>query len=133
MKAKMPTSRATNAYQLLEDVRQIILAEPKRYNQMTILRRGRGLDWTPIEERPACGTIGCVAGWVTVLNSPRSHNPITAAQRILGLDEDQLSQLVRGDAAGLRNGRLTAHAHRGAAHIAHFLKQHAKQLKAKRV
>jgi len=131
----MPVSRATTAYELLAEIRQIILDEPKRYDQRVFLMTPFGpsdtrADW------PACGTIGCVAGWVKTLKA--QPDEYTDAENFawdrLGLTWSQKEELFNSKAAGVRLDRHpAAHAKRGAAHIARFMKKHAAQLKAKAV
>lgn len=59
----LPRSNATNGWDLCEDVCQAILEEPKRVDMNDTL-------WF-VDPRnanaPACGTVGCFAGWVNVL------------------------------------------------------------------
>lgn len=134
----MPTSRAKTAYDLLSDISRIIVAEPKRYNQrITLARRsdrGSSRRYAFREnDYPACGTIGCVAGWVVALKRPRTREAITvAAERVLGLDGTQGCQLFTA-AAAPGSTQTAAHAQRGAAHIARFQEKYAAQLKATKV
>lgn len=136
MKKKMPVSHAKTGYSLLGEIRRIILAEPRRYDQYETLMRGRDLRIrVDPEYRPECGTIGCVAGWVKALKRPStSIDAIDFTQRILGLDNDQTTELTSSSAAGQRRlSDLVSHAERGAEHIERFRQKYAKQLKAKRV
>lgn len=131
----IPKSKAKTANGLLSEIRKLILAEPKRYDQF---------DWLSFEVRgllaPACGTVGCVGGWTVFLKQGRRSNTPSAAG-ILGLSDSQADELFRGGAAGRRRGRdgveteqsIAAHARRGAAHIRRFQKKHATQLRAKLV
>lgn len=139
----MPKSKAKTAYGLLSEIRKLILEEPKRYNQTDWLTRGadRIEALYGKDAAPSCGTVGCVAGWVTALKGDPDDStawPHVVADRVLGLSEFGINQLelFRGSAAGDRGhtpGARKAHARRGAAHIARFQKKYAKQLKAKRV
>ena len=63
---RIPRSKATNAYDLLSEIQDLIRTEPKRYNQNIWLRRVKRGE----AKRPACGTVGCVAGWVVALKVP---------------------------------------------------------------
>lgn len=143
--APLPRSKAKTAFGLLGEVRKIILAEPKRYNQgdSISVRRPRNDGGDESEYWPACGTIGCVGGWVYALKYPGRvrfmqrtsrypiKNPLDAAQEVLGLTDAQASTLFYSSAAGAldwEQGRKN-HARRGAAHIARFQKKYAKQLK----
>lgn len=133
---EIPKSKAKTAYGLLSEIRKIILEEPKRYDQWGWLRRGKSLRGDPFE--PACGTVGCVGGWITVLKDAKSDDAI----QILGVGIEAAWELFDADAAGKRmcgdgfeysEASICAHAKRGARHIERFQKKYAKQLKAKRV
>ncbi len=142
-KNAMPVSKAKTAYGLLSEIRKLILAEPKRYDQHIWKRAVENI---PSAMVPACGTVCCVAGWVDTLKSPEPIAPedasaawegvdyaiATRARDILGINMDQRLELFGSEAAGSRMF-LKDHAKRGAAHIAKFQKKYAAQLKAKRV
>src|SRR5687768_12958898 len=121
-KSAMPVSKAKTAYGLLGEVRQIILDEPKRYDQSCWLMNDddifRFKYGDAVEENiPACGTVGCVAGWVVALKRRRTgHIGIDAAE-ILGLTDMQRRSFFRPNAGGQRD-KLGAerHARRGAEH-----------------
>jgi|SRR5579862_4089390 len=148
---KQPVSqfrtRATNAYDLLKEVRALILEEPKRYNQATILDHleeykpnpGITLYGQPAEEFiPACKTIGCRAGWVTELTAPNPKRIIDAveyARKQLGITEQQANTLFHGGAAGETYGRwgTPEYARKGARGITVFMAHHKAQLLAKRI
>lgn len=51
-----------SAYDLLERVCEVILEEPKRYDQGNWLFDCKK-QWDG-QDGPACGTVGCVAGWI---------------------------------------------------------------------
>ena len=127
--------RPKTAYGVLAYVRRLILAEPLRYNQHeTLLFDVR--DDNPFAEPPPCGTVGCRAGWVTMVISPtprRIHDPIMYAQHKLGLTESQADTLFSGQACGVTRPQTRAHARTGAKGIATFLKRYSKQLRAKRI
>lgn len=71
----IPHSRATNSYDLLLDVIQVIDEEPKRFNWG---------EWNleasdDPDLSPACGTLACVAGWTSLITAPTLEegvNPI---------------------------------------------------------
>ena len=76
----VPYSTATNADELLADVVRVILEEPARMNMSSwallqdslarqILACAR-YEWSTEYHAaaPACGTVGCVAGWVVFLH-----------------------------------------------------------------
>ena len=130
----MPVSKARNAYELLQEIRKLILEEPKRYDQEYTLTVGDGPDM------PACGTVGCVAGWTVALKLPDrvaqysyGGGVCIRAATILGLDYEQRSLLFDGGALGRTRPQTLRHAKRGAEHIKRFMEKHAKQLKAKKV
>ncbi len=62
-----PRSRATNAYDLLNDVARAVLEEPKRLNMDHWLIVGKKTIKKMHVKEPMCNTVGCLAGWVTVL------------------------------------------------------------------
>lgn len=133
---KIPKSKAKNAYELLSEVRALILAEPKRYNQgIWELHAIPG-----VVDRfdaplgvPQCGTVACVAGWVNTLK-PRNDQeyPDDAAMQTLGITSHQAGALFDADAF---NGepQTMAYARLGERHIARFQKRYEKRLKAKAV
>ena len=65
MKA-IPRSKAKTAWGLLKDVRKAILDEPLRVNMKTVVAKRK-----PSEGGPACGTVGCLAGWTLLLAGKR--------------------------------------------------------------
>jgi hypothetical protein len=70
MKLKaLPISKAKTAYGLLQDVKRAIFGEPKRVTMGCFIGRK-----DPDENGPACGTVGCFAGWVNILSGNRSHH-----------------------------------------------------------
>jgi hypothetical protein len=140
-KSAMPVSKAKTAYGLLSEIRKLILEEPRRYDQSDFLSIGevaeRRYDYVP-----ACGTVGCVAGWVCALKGSsdlREWDVIAKADEILGIEDGigvDSMVLFGANKAGARFETPRAverHAERGAAHIARFQKKYAKKLKAKRV
>lgn len=135
VKTKMPKSRAKTAYGLLGEVAALILAEPKRYDQRDVLTFKTGDHETYF---PACGTIGCVAGWTVALkaSAPKvvagNGNVLGTARKILGLTEGQEYELFVDSAVGGKSQGLT-HARNGARHISQFQKKYRAQLLAKKV
>jgi len=67
----IPRSTATNAYDLMADVVKVIRDEPKRMDMSTFTRLK--MKFVPKARRPACGTIGCVAGWMVMLTMSDEH------------------------------------------------------------
>jgi hypothetical protein len=128
----IPTSKAKTAYGLLSEVRALILAEPKRLRMSQVLRSDATELWG--EEAPACGTVGCVAGWVWMLKvgkGPKQFVCSTAGD-ILGLTDPQRDALFFDWDMHHLEG-TPAHAKSEAEWIERFQRQHAAQLKAKRV
>lgn len=84
-KTEVPTSTATNAYDLLTDVVKAVLAEPKRLNM------GRWLLVTKtqlmgISRVPSCGTVGCLAGWLVTLTAPPAKRRFLAETGNRGIE-----------------------------------------------
>lgn len=137
----MPQSIATNAYELLAEVKALILEEPKRYCQETYLvRLGMRSDLI----LPACGTVACVAGWVATLkgDTTSERRVSESATEILGLDQLDSVELFHGSAIKLladRHGiealefQTNEYAELGAEHIQRFMDAREEQLKAKAV
>jgi hypothetical protein len=141
----IPRSKAKNAYDLLSEVARLILAEPKRYAQEFYLSHGMPNgkpNSAALAGYPACGTVGCVAGWVTTLKatteSPFLHTG-QKAENILGLSTNQAGELFDASALyGVTDGDIPppqtrAYAKLGAKHIRLFQRRYRAQLKAKAV
>ena len=138
-----PRSQAETAYELLTDIMQVILEEPKRYNQGTWLEDYRLEDRTQREilalNTPSCGTVACVAGWAITLkykdiSGVRSQWATAELARfLLGLSYDQATELFDGDIIrGFVPGTLE-YAQAGVRIIRAFRKKHEKQLKAYKI
>ena len=153
---KTPISKAKNAYKLLDEVCEVILAEPRRYNQEDWLIKGLPGEktWGAKRGLPECGTVGCVAGWVYTLKGAGTlsgTNTLTGkalwrvaddAQAILGLSAEQAAHFFRASAIQdlahklnrpVPRPQTVAYARLGVKHIRAFQKTHAEQLKAKKV
>lgn len=136
---ELPKSTATNAYELLDEVKALILAEPRRYNQRTWVALGKhGPDYNGAPMGfPACGTVCCIAGWIVMLKHGLDFYALETpdiACDILGVDEDAAMRLFSADGFIVDGFPQTlAHAESGAAHITYFQHAHAAQLKAKAV
>lgn len=65
----LPSSDATNGYDLLTDVCQAILDEPKRLDMSNWIAVGKFAEFAEKREnmRPSCGTLACIAGWTVLL------------------------------------------------------------------
>lgn len=139
MKSLIPKSRAKTAYGLLNEVKRLILAEPKRYDQGTFIARRNGHSrlFDP-QDFPACGTVGCVAGWVATLKTEKlfeyGATPLIA-KRILGLDRLQQAELFDGCAGATieHTAQTLKHAQAGVAHIERFQQRYSAQLRRTKV
>lgn len=96
----VPKSDATNAYDLLTDVIQAILEEPKRFcmlswrmtkgaelfNELQFTDPDGGASRTHTVTYPRCGTVGCIAGWIYTLAPKTSAcgTISTRAREIIG-------------------------------------------------
>lgn len=76
MSVPTPKSNATNAYDLLSDVINVILEESQRLNMgywllddAALTSRGDFLH----TNQPACRTVACVGGWTIVLAKGKEH------------------------------------------------------------
>lgn len=132
---RLPKTKAKNAFELLQEIRLLILAVPTRYNQMDILSHyyNTGEESSTGQLVPACGTIGCRAGWVAELTSNRPNrlkDVLGYAQKKLGLTNNQADGFFSGFVATGRGG-TREHARSGARGITKFLRENRRQLKAK--
>ena len=137
--ARLPVSRATNAYNLLTKVKAVILEEPERFDQRVwwMDRRHWAGAWSV--RWPACGTVGCVAGWVVALTHGRPNTlrlmggMEISAGNILGLTDVQAVELfLYGppmDGLTVTQAQTEAYARAGAQHIEQFQNRHEAQLK----
>ena len=130
----LPKSRAKTAYGLLSEIAALGLAEPKRI-QMGIYLHQQGVDADPDDYYPACGTVGCIAGWTCILKSLGWLGSIWGpAMELLGLNLDQANELFHDESLCAAPDQQTkAHAKAVAKHIHRFQKKYAAQLKAKKV
>jgi hypothetical protein len=71
----VPRSNATTALELLEDVKQVILDEPRRANMNYHLNTKASFYKNP----PSCGTVGCFVGWVCVLAGREDRDVVLIA------------------------------------------------------
>jgi hypothetical protein len=86
---------------LLRKVAAHILEEPERYNQNATIERGEpGSLCYPWDRGgghyPACGTIACIGGWLTILTSKREVEGMASFRRLswaLGVPEAQAERL----------------------------------------
>src|SRR5678815_691170 len=89
---KLPWFQGGSAYRLMRAVRQVILEEPRRMDMGCTVRAPlerydiQGRAYT--EPGPACGTIGCIAGWMHILTASTetqvyTKDPIGVALHLL--------------------------------------------------
>ncbi len=122
-------TRAKTPVGILRHVARLILDEPKRFYQELFLVKGQPGQKSISNHRfPACGIIGCVAGWVVVATG-REHSEASVcsmAASALGLDRFQTFELFRGVALDscLSADGTKAYARAGVRHIAKFVKKH---------
>jgi hypothetical protein len=136
-KAALPRSKAKNAYDLLSDVCDVVLAEPKRLQMVTWLEfAASARKWLEPDEIPVCGTVACVAGWAVILKRGRRRveecpdcDIPTVAGELLGLDP-ALKETLFGTMP-LAEGGSTAHVEQEVAFVRAFQAKHEAQLKAK--
>lgn len=63
----LPYSDATNGYDLLTDVAQCILDEPRRFYMPDWVVERHDIQHLPDSNLPACGTAACIGGWTALL------------------------------------------------------------------
>lgn len=76
----IPRSKAKTVLGLLKDVKRVILEEPKRANMGVFYK-----EISPSYGGPACGTVGCFAGWVCLMATGKMGDGPKAGE-ILGYD-----------------------------------------------
>lgn len=150
----IPTSKAKTAYGLLRDVQRAILNEPKRADmECFVMSQDQDEDGTT-GDFPACGTVGCFAGWVTLLAGANSYNrsirqnAATVAMNILGSNleydfkaKDEFGYVGDwnyfnsggGDQCSRTRVRTRAHARAVVNRINRFIRQNLKALKARKL
>jgi hypothetical protein len=87
------------AKQIMEYVLKIIEAEPKRLKMRTWTSLFKGFGyWTPKRPNqvPACGTVACLAGWITIATTGEEAHGSSRTMTILGLNDYEHVE-VRGD------------------------------------
>lgn len=151
----MPVFTGTTAWELLDFITWVIQGEPKRYDQgawIKLVEQGYSEEYKA-SQMPACGTIGCVAGWVDLLVTGRqtiidvdmfADQTQKRATRILGLNKAQQNQLFEGNAIAKVREWLPvsldnegfypmtgteAYAALGVLHIRKFMQRHERKLK----
>lgn len=138
----IPRFRGKTALDALKWVQRVIKREPKRYNQTIVCHIRGGYDSSHVLEDnyPACGTIGCVAGWIFAGTAPKVvrndvegfTNALFVARKLLGLSGPQSAALFHGGAA-MGDGQTQEHADSGIRHIQNFIDLYKRQLRARRI
>ncbi len=150
--SKVPVFRGKTAWELLDFITWVIQREPLRYyqgNWVTLVENTNG-DYSFM---PACGTIGCIAGWADILVTGRkfllAELPVgrrtqERAAAILGLDVDQTQDLFNGQAIGkmreeldiaeaLSSAGSEVYAELGVLHIRRFMLANERKLRRTKV
>jgi hypothetical protein len=142
--AALPVSKAKTAYGLLREIQQWSREAPERMRMAVEVRRGKALQ--DAEElmgwkRPACGAVGCVAGWVVLskrLTDPVSNygmsfnheSPMEKAQQVLGLTSRQYDELFTPSRlVNSRHQGTRRHAQAVIRHIDRFITKYRSQLR----
>lgn len=111
----MPIKGSTLNVKLLRKIRDHILEEPKRVDMSFWLKKYTKKQREASDIIPACGTIGCIAGWAKVLTGSRSRRDISViGAELLGLpyvdwwaaDEDAPAWRILPDGGILSPERL---------------------------
>lgn len=139
----IPLSKAKTAYGLLRDVQRVILAEPKRANMGTFATDASDYFDGDTSLAPACGTVGCFAGWVNVLSKGQTaafKADDTEAKELLGwyLNYElphgySVFNAGAGDRCETTRRGSPAHARAVSNRIEGFIKRNLKALKARKL
>lgn len=133
----IPLSKAKTAYGLLRDVQKAIASEPKRANMGTFTET-----LSPAEGGPACGTVGCFAGWVSLLAGQGMISNDIGARKLLGYDlnyhfggsgSGYVFNSGSGDACVHFQSGTPEHARAVVQRIEGFIQRNLKALKARRL
>lgn len=137
-KHRIPKSRAKTAYGLLTEIENIAAVEPKRIAMRVCLLRGRYLSNYSSYDKPACQTVGCIAGWTYVLTHTANVNEFNLADTdhagtILGLTCEQQQELFYPNLTCDKDQQTRSHAHAVIKHIRAFKAKYSRQLRAHRL
>ena len=132
----IPRSRAKTAYGLVRAVIRAIRAEPKRADITTFYNRRH-----PEDGGPACGTVGCFAGWVCLLRDGRKGFDMRAMQilgehmnySIPGSQGHSVFNSGKGDACESTTPGTKAHSRAVIARIKKFIAVNENALRARRL
>jgi len=149
----IPRSSAKTTLGLLRAVKRAILEEPKRVNMGVYTCKLRP-ETTYSYQAPACGTVGCFAGWVSILAGQGLVDDDAPAKALLGEDLDytfkaysyrhnHFGELVRdtenvfnsgsGDACSDTRPGTRAHAKAVVARIDRFIEKNYDKLKGRKL
>lgn len=135
-------SKAKTAYGLLRDVQKAIIEEPRRAN-MGVYTCKLNPDTDPYA--PACGTVGCVAGWISLLSGQGRVDDDIPARKLLDPKGDVLDLNTvgpyrnyvfnggEGDACNRTTPGTPEHAGAVVQRIETFIQRNLKALKARRL
>jgi len=128
---RLPVSRAKTVYGLLSEVIRLTDQEPKRMRMELWLDRWAAEHSDGYSNRvPACGTVGCIGGWMQALTGISSSLSWGHPSQF-GLTDEMCHALFYDDCLTRDPAQGTrAHARKVIAHIKRFQKLHAKVLKA---
>lgn len=133
----LPRSKAKTAWNLMLDVRRAIKKEPKRANMRVAFEERH-----PKDGGPACGSVGCIAGWIcALLNRKEFFGRIGIARSVLGPrinyytagDGWDVFNSGSGDSCALTRPGTKAHANAVISRIDKFMKINKKALKARKI
>lgn len=142
--APLPVSTATNAYERMQEVNRAILEEPARLHMggwcLSFQDPMQAKSVSGRKSAPACGTIGCYAGWVNFLNGDYTNrvHPGLRALEILAKNEGPLSislynaflMPVRDDYNNPLSSGTRAYARAVVKRFRAIMKEYEKELKA---
>jgi len=67
-KKKMKYAVPMTVVKLVEKVQKHILEEPKRFDMGILVQKFANPQLSSYESMPPCGTVGCIAGWVSIID-----------------------------------------------------------------
>jgi len=135
MKHLLPVSKAKTAYGILSEVVKLVLEEPKRMRMAMWGGNDGNVDCLnlPINERPSCGTVGCIGGWIE--HQARQQGVEMDAADLLKMDPDgePISALFYGRLCSDPRQGTPAHARKVVRLIRSFQRKHRTHLLKTRI
>jgi hypothetical protein len=155
----LPIFKGKTVYRLLTFIKKLVNAEPKRINMCYVLMKGTGIQQVAADrlarnehraqlglkllrplKTPACGTVGCIAGWSDVVTGFAQDDNIRndgyyheIGQR-LGLTNGQIDELfMPNHLVSSQNHQTRRHANAVITHITKFQKKYRQQLTTTKV